>query len=180
MLFLYCLKFRIPKIGEKIFEIPGDQILATVIKRDNRFLCSVMLDGETKLAHLHDPGRLKELIYPGNSVLVRNSKGKKTDLSITAAKRGEDWILTDSRFHNRLASLFLEGERRPEVPINGSRLDFMVDGAYVEVKGCSMIDGDVATFPDAPTLRGKHHLEILTYLLRNGTESALIILVFSH
>lgn len=174
------LNLIIPESGKRIFRIPGEQRVARVVKRENRFVCSVMLDDQLRIAHLHDPGRLMDLIYPGNSILVRESHGMKTDLSITAALRNKEWILTDSRFHNQIAAGFLQGEVQREVTLGKSRLDFKVGNAYVEVKGCSMLDGDVATFPDAPTARGKHHLELLTDLIHKGLETMLIVLVFSH
>lgn len=174
------MNFKTHEPGERIFRIPGEQKLARVVRRENRFACSVIVNGQSQVAHLHDPGRLLDLIYPGNSVLIREAHGMKTDLSITAARRNEEWILTDSRFHNQIAAGFLQGEVQREVTLGKSRLDFKVGNAYVEVKGCSMLDGDVATFPDAPTLRGRHHLELLTDLIQKGWEGMLMVLVFSH
>ena len=49
-------------------------IKATVVSRPNRFLIKAMVNGIETDVHIHDPGRLKELIYPGNNILIRKTK----------------------------------------------------------------------------------------------------------
>lgn len=47
---------------------------AAVVERRNRFVARVRLHtGEEALAHIADSGRLKELIFPGNDVMVRRA-----------------------------------------------------------------------------------------------------------
>ena len=46
------------------------------IARPNRYLAEVSIEGKTELAHVHDPGRLKELLYPGNKVLIRKAENQ--------------------------------------------------------------------------------------------------------
>ncbi len=48
----------------------------------------------------------------------------------------------------------------------------------VEVKGCTLAQGEVALFPDAPTTRGRRHLEELIYAREKGLGAAVIFLVF--
>ena len=45
------------------------------------------------------------------------------------------------------------------MPIGKSRIDFVLDGILLEVKGCSLVKDGVALFPDAPTERGTRHVE---------------------
>ena len=47
------------------------------IDRPNRYLANVMIDGEIVVVHVHDPGRLKELLYPLNKCLVKYVSGEK-------------------------------------------------------------------------------------------------------
>ncbi|HHY75870.1 MAG TPA: DNA/RNA nuclease SfsA [Firmicutes bacterium] len=47
-----------------------------VVRRLNRFVAVVMLDGREVLCHVADSGRLKELIFPGNRVMVRPVAGR--------------------------------------------------------------------------------------------------------
>lgn len=151
----------------------------TVVDRPNRFIVNALLNGMDIECHLHDPGRLKELIYPGNSILIRKTKGKRTEYSITAALRDGEWILTDSRFHNSIASLFLDRSARKEVKVGKSRIDFLSGECYVEVKGCSLSINRIAQFPDAPSLRAVKHTRELADIVRNGGSAMIMVLVFS-
>ena len=150
-----------------------------VIERRNRFLVSVKYNGRKIDTHLHDPGRLSELIYPGNDVIFREASGKKTAFSITAAKKDGNWILTDSRFHNALISSFFRNSWKSEVTLGKSRIDFFSSGYYVEIKGCSLEKDGIAMFPDAPSIRASRQLADLTNWVLSGGKAALIVLVFS-
>lgn len=169
---------RLPEIGDTLYSFQAGLVQGTVIDRPNRFLVNVDVDGRKIPCHLHDPGRLRELIFPGNRVLIRRTDGIKTAHSITASLDIDEWILTDTRVHSEVASRFLPGEIKREVPIGNHRIDFQWNRTLIEVKGCTMMRGEAATFPDAPTRRGREHIELLRNHLSLGEESALIILVF--
>jgi sugar fermentation stimulation protein A len=145
--------------------------------------------------HVHDPGRLKELLYPGNEVLLRKAStaGRKTEWDLVAAKSVGDWVLVHTGFHRGLAETILRspgisplGEMEeivPEVKRNGSRLDFLLRGkdgreTWLEVKGCTLVVDSVALFPDAPTERGLRHVRELIELAKSGENASLLILVF--
>ncbi len=174
------LSLNIPPVGTVMLSTADSYYEGTVLNRENRFLVTVSFEGKRIECHLHDPGRLKDLIFSGNRVIFRDSSGARTKYSITAALRDGEWILTDARFHNRLASMFLPQETEREVPLKESRIDFRLNGTYIEVKGCSMLSSDMAVFPDAPTIRGAHHLKLLTEVLKGGNDALLIVLIFSH
>lgn len=152
---------------------------STVIERVNRFTVRTAQDGIERICHLHDPGRLRELIYSGNEVLTRRTAGKKTGCSITCAKKGDSWILTDSRFHNPIARKFLGSKARAEVVHGNSRIDFLTDGCFVEVKGCSLEQEGIAMFPDAPSARALKHVRELEGIVKKGGQAMIMILVFS-
>ncbi|WP_407356460.1 DNA/RNA nuclease SfsA [Methanolobus sp. WCC5] len=176
-----------------------------VIERPNRFLAIVELelDGVRKheKVHVHDPGRLTDLIYPGNRVLLRKAdstksknKGKirKTGWDMIAARFAEDWILVNSAFHREISGWAIENgiigflsnadSILPEQKYGTSRLDYLLEKQgrkiWIEVKGCTLAEDGVATFPDAPTTRGKRHLEELMHVVDQGDEAAVIMLIF--
>lgn len=157
-----------------VYDFKVDPIEALVKERLNRFL---VLLGDGRKCHLHDPGRLKELIYPGNKILVRPTKGLKTDCSVTAAWSGKEWVVIDSRIHSDIASKFLPSNAEREVRVGNSRIDFKVGDEYIEVKGCTLVKDGIALFPDAPTRRGTKHLMELINLLKTGKRATLFILV---
>ena len=52
-----------------------------------------------------------------------------------------------------------------------------VDEAYVEVKSVTLIKDGIAQFPDAPTERGRKHLEELISLKKEGIRSVVFFLI---
>lgn len=168
----------LPGNGEVVYSFGQSMFEGTVLDRPNRFLVNVGTGKEEIGCHLHDPGRLRELIYPGNSVLCRPTRGVKTSHSVTAAYHEGEWVLTDTRIHSSVAARFLPEGTTPEVPVGNHRMDFKFQDTLIEVKGCTLLNGLTATFPDAPTKRGKEHLTILRDHVRSGGRSLIMILAF--
>ncbi len=176
-----------------ILEIQGDSI-AIFVRRLNRFLGSVRLEEQIVEAHIHDPGRLEELLFPGNLVLLKrySSAKRKTSWEIIAARLHNTWIFLNSKFHRPISERILKDEKIspfgkvddliPEVKVGNSRLDFLLlkgdERIWVEVKGCTLVHRSEALFPDAPTSRGRRHVEELIKLRKGGDRAALIFLVF--
>ena len=48
----------------------------------------------------------------------------------------------------------------------------------MEIKGCTLIENNIATFPGAPSVRAIKHLNELIKLKKEGLRAAVIILVF--
>ncbi|MEM0155276.1 MAG: DNA/RNA nuclease SfsA [Thermoplasmataceae archaeon] len=160
-----------------MYRFHGDLAEGTVIDRPNRFIVNVVGPSGIVYCHLHDPGRLEELIYPGNRVLIRETVGVKTDHSITAALNNSRWIITDTRIHSEIASKFLPPDAQREVKLGRKRLDFKSGEYYIEVKGCTLMISGKAMFPDAPTKRGREHMDLLAQLAENGQGAVVLILV---
>ena len=93
--------------GTVVMDMDFPMAEARIIDRPNRFLVVAHNGKEEIRCHLHDPGRLRELIYPGNTVLIRQQAGAKTGYSVTAARAGSQWVITDTRFHHPIARHFL-------------------------------------------------------------------------
>lgn len=181
-------------------------IEGTFLERPNRFTVIFKTKNQENLgetAHLKDPGRLKELLYPGVRLLLRkappNTK-RKTKFDVIAVFKDNLWVLINSGFHSDLAQELIESglvsefkgyevERR-EFTFGKSRLDFLlrpvpdsIAGSkkmLVEVKGCTLVEDGLARFPDAPTLRGKKHMEELIYAKSQGYESSVLFLVLKE
>ena len=183
----------------RILEISWDA-QAIFLSRPNRFLGVVKLvtpvsEYLEEKVHIHDPGRLKELLYPGNSVLLKreDGKGRKTKWDVIAAQCGEEWVFIHSGYHRAIAEEIVKKEElnpfgmlrgwKAEVKMGSSRIDFilnLMEGGELalEVKGCTLAKGGVALFPDAPTERGKRHLESLMKYRKRGKRAGLLLLVF--
>ena len=157
---------------------------AYFISRPNRFTALVELEnGSVEKAHVADPGRLSKLLFKGNELLLVPKEGGKLKYRLLAARMGDKWVLVDSGVHNYLAELVL-----PYVPylsafehvvrearLLGARIDLKLDGYWLEVKGCTLIEGRVAYFPDAPTARGLRHVRAL----KGQREAGVLFLVMA-
>ncbi len=177
-----------------VFDLTYD-VSGTFIKRDNRFLATVDIGkrGRVKV-HVRDPGRLEEILYRGNQVLLSeaNNPNRKTEWDLIAGRVENMWILINSGFHRRIARWILNNSDvnpftidegwQAEKKLGESRIDFLNenDGKkfWVEVKGCTLAKNNIALFPDAPTTRGTKHLNELTDAVKKGDKAGLMILVF--
>lgn len=176
----------------KLLEIRTD-FEATFIARPNRYLAKVDIDGSIELAHVHDPGRLQELLYTGNKVLLRKASNtnRKTAYDVIAAKLGDEWILINSAFHRKISEAILGNseinpikdllEYKAEVKYGKSRFDFYIQSKkgtiWLETKGCTLSENKVAIFPDAPTTRGLRHIQELTEIAKAGKEKAAVLIL---
>lgn len=169
-------------------------ILAKFISRPNRFTAIIEIKGERFKAHIHDPGRLKELLIPNTEVLVREHDKKafhKTHFYLFAVKYGDTWVLVDSALHNAIVeealNLNLIKELQNyriigrEVKYRNSRIDFLLESpsqrkALMEVKGCTLVVNGLALFPDAPTERGRRHVQTLIKAHEHGYEAIMLFL----
>ncbi|MFX1276192.1 MAG: DNA/RNA nuclease SfsA [Promethearchaeota archaeon] len=147
-----------------IYKLPNLK-QGTFISRPNRFVAEINYKGNTELAHIHDPGRLKELLTKDAEVLFTRSNGK-LKYYLKAVKTDKEWVILDTSLHSKLALKVIKilpeftniKEIKSEVKIGKSRIDFTLDGIPLEVKGVSLVKEDLALFPDAPTERGTRHV----------------------
>lgn len=157
----------------RLFEIP-DLAESEFLNRPNRFVAEVEYKGKIVLAHVHDPGRLKELLIPGRKLLMVPGKAK-LPWYIKAVRCEDEWVLIDSALHSRIArkifplidvfknkknirgEVFLENRGKNKKK-KRSRIDFVLNGIPLEVKGCTLVENGLALFPDAPTERGTRHV----------------------
>ncbi|MCK5785462.1 MAG: DNA/RNA nuclease SfsA [Candidatus Sabulitectum sp.] len=179
--------------SDQLFSIEGC-VPAVFVSRPNRFLLVATFSwGGSVEVHVPDPGRLKELLYPGNDLLIipaRPGSVRKTKWSLAGAKDPTGWILVNTAFHRKISSSLFSSRHSPlgiavtlqaEVgsPSGKSRFDFLLNGdTWVEVKGCTLKIGRKALFPDAPTVRGVKHLTELTEMALRGLRTAVVFLVF--
>lgn len=168
------------------------------IARPNRYLADVKIEGTMERVHVHDPGRLKELLYPGNQCLVKYAKSdtRKTDWDMIAAAKDGEYVMVHSGYHRYIAEAILRNEAlnpfgrferiKPEAKYGHSRIDFYATEVesdrqiWVEVKGCSLSVDGLAQFPDAPTIRGVRHLEELMQIVTAGDRAGVLILILSE
>ncbi len=159
------------------------------VERGNRFAGRAEVDGGEVRVHVHDPGRLGELLRPGVRVLLLPKKGKKTNYHLIAVWRQDHgWVFAHSGYHSDIAEELLDilpelrgaREYAREVKVGNHRIDFLLEDRLMEVKGCTLFRDDLALFPDAPTKRGREHVallqkgDILLFLVMSGKPKYLV------
>lgn len=165
---------------------------STFIQRKNRFVGLVEVAGEIHPAHVPSSGRMRELLFPGNTVYLSSMpEGMRTKYRIHLASFGETLVSVDSLLPNRLMyQAFMEGaldnfagyqEVKKEVGFGDSRFDFYLRGAsgrcLIEVKSVTLVEDGIAKFPDAPSARGTKHLLELCQAVHEGFRAAVIFVV---
>ena len=162
------------------------------LRRLNRFIAEVSLDGVTHTVHVKNTGRLGELLLPGARVWLEASDNpaRKTRYDLVCVWNRGYPVNIDSQAPNPIfrewaeRGLWADGlaHLRGEVFRGDSRFDFAYTRnglpGYVEVKGVTLFDDDgVAFFPDAPTDRGVKHLRGLIDAKRNGCEAGVCFIL---
>lgn len=165
------------------------------LRRPNRFIAHVEVDGREEVCHVKNTGRCRELLVPGNRVWLVESDNpaRKTryDLVAVEKQRGEETLLVnmDSQAPNHIFGEWArEGSFRPDLTFlrpettwGNSRFDYYWESSekrgFVEVKGVTLETDGIVRFPDAPTERGVKHLEELIAARRAGYEAAICFIV---
>ncbi|MBQ3891743.1 MAG: DNA/RNA nuclease SfsA [Lachnospiraceae bacterium] len=161
---------------------------ATFIKRPNRFIAEVDIDGHKETVHVKNTGRCKELLIPGCEVWLTapGSEGRKTKYDLVAVRKSTGVLFNiDSQAPNKVVKEWLSKQGYdkviPEYTYGDSRIDFYMEKEnekhLMEVKGCTLeIDG-MGYFPDAPTERGVKHLRELVKAAKKGIKVSLAFVI---
>lgn len=115
---------------------------ARFIKRHNRFLAAVRVNGERDWAHVPNSGRLAELFVAGRRVWLTPAAraGRKTPYDLTLVELDSGLVSADARLPNKLFAEALRAGRlagfpykqvEVEVGYKRSRLDFRLSNPQV-------------------------------------------------
>lgn len=150
--------------------------------------------GEEVLLHLPNSGRLGELLVPGapGAALPAPNPHRRTWGDLLAVRPSACWVVVDARLPpllllegiaaGRVREIGPLGPAWPparEVRLGDSRIDlfFPRPGVYVETKSVTLVREGVALFPDAPTARGRRHLQELRRALAEGRRAAVAFVI---
>ena len=161
------------------------------ISRPNRFIANVEIEGKVETVHVKNTGRCRELLVPGATVYleVSDKPERKTKYDLIAVEKGSLLINMDSQVPNKVVAEWIRDSTyfgevkllRPEFTYGSSRFDFYLETAeekiLIEVKGVTLENDGVVSFPDAPTERGIKHLRELAAAAKSGFCAYVIFVV---
>ena len=168
----------------------SSMVTGRFLRRPNRFIAHVEIDGREEIVHVKNTGRCRELLPPGAEVWCQrsNNPNRKTKYDLITVRKGDRLINMDSQAPNIAAGEWLRSgglgnieNLRPEVFHKDSRFDFSLtkDGktCFLEVKGVTLENDGVCAFPDAPTQRGTRHLRGLTEAAKEGYGAYVLFVI---
>lgn len=161
---------------------------AEFVRRINRFICEIKINGNTELCHVKNTGRLSELLVSGVEVYVTESAKteRKTKYDLVVVVKDGEYVNIDSFAPNIAVGEYLqlvypEGKIYPEKKYGNSRFDFYVENGdekiFIEVKGVTLFRDGKALFPDAPTERGIKHLKELSVCKKEGYMARVFFII---
>ncbi len=158
------------------------------LRRLNRFVCEVQVNGEVFPAHVRNTGRCTGVIAAGAEVSLQRSTdpSRKTPFTLIAVSTPQyGWVNIDSLAPNVMAGEWLSKQGfeviHPEHAFGESRIDFYMERSeeryLMEVKGCTLAENGVGLFPDAPTQRGSKHLRELSKAAGQGYHAIIAFVI---
>ncbi|CDZ75144.1 Sugar fermentation stimulation protein [Peptoniphilus sp. ING2-D1G] len=167
------------------------------IERTNRFICYCDINGEKNKVYVPNTGRCKEILVEGADVVLSESKDshRKTKYTLLSVYTNGGLINIDSQAPNKIVydaiierKIFKDVEltiiskeksyldSRFDIYYEGLRKEKLIKG-FIEIKGVTLFENNIAYFPDAPTLRGLKHIKELITALKEGYESNIVLLI---
>jgi sugar fermentation stimulation protein A len=169
-----------------------------LIKRYKRFLADIMLpNGQAITIHCPNTGSMKNCLFPGEKVWFSTSDNPKRKYAHTweimqtdqqqligintnranalAEEAIHQQVITELQGYDRL-------KREVKYGNENSRIDILLTSqnrpeCYIEVKSCTLLEGQEGYFPDAVTTRGQKHLRELSHMVALGHRAILLFVV---
>lgn len=184
-----------PNLASVTWRYPEPLIPGRLVRRYKRFLAEVELaDGQRVTAHCPNSGSMLGCLADHAPVFLSHhpEPQRRTAYTWEMIQIGGAWVGINTGLPNKLVAEaarqralppFADARSvRPEVPLTpGTRLDLLVERErgplWVEVKNVTLVEGDLARFPDAVTERGAKHLREMRALTARGQAAAMVYLV---
>lgn len=136
---------------------------------------------------------MHELLTVGAKVVLLEvlKEHRKTRYDLIGVFLNDQIVSIDSRVPNKLVYAALKNhdlpefskyhQITPEYTYGDTRFDFLLANkdarCFLEVKSCTLVKDGVAMFPDAPTERGRKHLNALIKAQTEGYRACILFLI---
>ncbi len=173
--------------------LPANCVKAVFQKREKRFTIKATVDSKPVAAHTNNSGSMLGLLKPGREILlsVADNPRRKLPYTLELIRLDNFWVGVNTLTPNRMLKLAwqyslipeLEGfdDYKAEAVYGQSRLDACLDGPsgpmWIEAKNVTLVEDEMACFPDAVSQRAARHMEELADLSRQGKRTACFYLV---
>lgn len=169
-----------------------------LLRRYKRFLADIALaDGTEITIHCPNTGSMRNCLFPGEPVWFSTSANPKRKYAHTWELMGTpeggligihsgnaNALVEEAIKQGIISELSGYDSLRREVKYGdeNSRIDLLLEGAqkpacYIEVKSCTLLEGEQGYFPDAVSLRGQKHLRELIQMVNLGHRAVLLFVV---
>lgn len=181
-------------MNQPLLPFPPGCVIAHLVRREKRFFVHVLLEGRPETAHTNNTGSMLGLLRPGQPVLLSPASNPNRKLRWTlemiwcGTPELGYWVGVNTAVPNRLLEAAFYAGRLPwaagytsfkrEQKRGESRLDGLMEGPgkprlWVECKNVTLVEDDVALFPDAVSERGLKHLKELGSIVAEGERAAM-------
>lgn len=164
------------------------------LKRPNRFIAHVLIHGVEEVVHVRNTGRCRELLVPGAKVILEDCKhipNRKTQYSLIGVWKEDMLVNIDSQIPNAAVFKALNENKilglenlthiKREVTFGKSRFDIYFESetekGFIEIKGVTLENKNIALFPDAPTTRGSKHVLEMIQAVKEGYRGIIFFLL---
>ncbi len=173
-------------------KIYPDWYKAHFLSRPNRFVMNLEYNSKKIEAYVPNTGRMHEFLVPGQVFYLTSISTPKFNYKVIGTEYQDNYVFLDTIRINSIFKSLLEknildqfdgiSDLRREVKYKNSRIDFATfkDGrinCFFEIKSCTLCHNGIAMFPDAPTVRGRKHIEILETATAESIESHMVYLI---
>ncbi|WP_291324959.1 DNA/RNA nuclease SfsA [Desulfovibrio sp. UCD-KL4C] len=169
---------------------------ALFLKRYKRFTVEALLDGDIISIHTNNTGSMLGLLREGQEIFISPAlnPARKLKWTLEMVNISGAWVGVNTSVPNKMIQRAFEENVLPELKgytsikreavVGKSRLDAKftdessnLPDLWVECKNVTLVEDDVACFPDAPTERGQKHLEELMDLASKGYRVAMFFFI---
>lgn len=170
-------------------------IQGTLIRRYKRFLADVRLDNKKVItAACSNTGSMRSCSDPGSRVCLSTSDNPNRKYKYTweLVLANDTWVGINTLLPNKLVFRAVQKDQIPELAGytkfrkevkygENSRIDILLEKGgekcYVEIKNVTLVEENIARFPDAVSARGTKHLNELMSMVDQGHRAVMFYLV---
>ncbi|MCG8533446.1 MAG: DNA/RNA nuclease SfsA [Desulfovibrionales bacterium] len=179
---------------------PKGCVAGSFVRRVKRFSVEIMVEGESVWIHSNNTGSMMGLLREGSPVLASPATNPNRKLKWTQEAvglhmpDGVKWVGVNTQTPNKMLKIaFEEGLLswaegydvfKSEAKVGDSRADGLIRCSddskppiWVECKNVTMVEDEVACFPDAVTERGQKHLRNMMSLVQQGQRAVFFYLI---